>query len=169
MMMFHNFSDKAGMALNLSLEAALSAPNMLQIMSSTSWEEITAATLSLISGMMEMQTSQHTTNNHHLIEMAKVYMDEHLQDSNLCLDTVSEAIGLSKSYFCDLFHKTESISFSNYLKNLRIEKSKELLKSTNLKVFEVADAVGFSNVKYFCFAFKKAVGKTPSEYQTNPS
>ena len=154
---------------NLSLEAALSAPDMLQIMSSTSWEEITAATLSLISGMMEMQTSQHTTNNHHLIEMAKVYMDEHLQDSNLCLDTVSEAIGLSKSYFCDLFHKTESISFSNYLKNLRIEKSKELLKSTNLKVFEVADTVGFSNVKYFCFVFKKAVGKTPSEYQTNPS
>lgn len=154
---------------NISLEAALSAPNMLQIMSSSSWEEITAATLSLISGMMEMQTSQHTTNNHHLIEMAKVYMDEHLQDSNLCLDTVSEAIGLSKSYFCDLFHKTESVSFSNYLKNLRIEKSKELLRNTNLKVFEVADAVGFSNVKYFCFVFKKAVGKTPSEYQSASS
>ena len=154
---------------NLPLETALSAPDMLQIMSSPSWEEITSATLNLISGMMEMQSSQHSNNNHHLIEKAKVYMDEHLQDSNLCLETVSEAIGLSKSYFCDLFHKTESISFSNYLKNARIEKSKELLRTTNLKVFEIADAVGFSNVKYFCFVFKKAVGKTPSEYQSAPT
>jgi len=151
---------------NLPLESALSAPDMLQIMSSPSWQEITSATLNLVSGMMEMQTSQHSSNNHHLIEMAKVYIDEHLQDSNLSLETVSEAIGLSKSYFCDLFHKTEAVSFSNYLKNLRIEKSKELLRTTNLKVFEVADAVGFSNVKYFCFVFKKAVGKTPSEYQS---
>ena len=154
---------------NLPLETALSAPDMLQIMSSSSLEEITTATLHLISSMMEMQTAQHSTNNHHLIEMAKVYMDQHLQDSTLCLESVSEAIGLSKSYFCDLFHKTESISFSNYLKNLRIEKSKELLRNTNLKIFEVADAVGFSNVKHFCFVFKKAVGKTPSEYQSSPA
>lgn len=154
---------------NLPLESALSAPDMLQILSAPSWQDISAATLHLVSGMMEMQTSQHSNNNHHLIEMSKVYIDEHLQDSTLCLETVSEAIGLSKSYFCDLFHKTESVSFSNYLKNLRIEKSKELLRNTNLKVFEVADAVGFSNVKYFCFVFKKAVGKTPSEYQSASS
>ena len=154
---------------NLPLESALSTTNMLQVLSGTTWQEITSATLNTVSGMMEMQTSQHSNNNHHLIEMAKAYIDENLQDSNLCLETVSEAIGLSKSYFCDLFHKTESVSFSNYLKNLRIEKSKELLQNTNLKIFEVSDAVGFSNVKYFCFVFKKAVGKTPSEFQTNPS
>ena len=154
---------------NLPLESALSTTNMLQVLSGTTWQEITSATLNTVSGMMEMQTSQHSSNNHHLIEMAKAYLDAHLQDSTLCLESVSEAIGLSKSYFCDLFHKTESVSFSNYLKSLRIEKSKELLKNTNLKVFEVADAVGFSNVKYFCFVFKKEVGKTPSEYQSASS
>ncbi len=154
---------------NISLETIISSSDMIQFFSGSAWQEITSATLNIISSMMEMQTSQHSNNNHHLIELAKTYMDEHLQDKNLCLETVSEAIGLSKSYFCDLFHKTEAISFSNYLKNLRIEKSKELLRSTNLRVFEVADAAGFSNVKYFCFVFKKTVGKTPSEYQANPS
>lgn len=154
---------------NISLETVLSSGAMMQVFSSASWQEITAATLQLISGMLEKQTSQHSSNNHHLIGLAKAYIDEHLHDKNLCLDTVSEAIGLSRSYFCDLFHKTEAVSFSNYLKNLRIEKSKELLRSTNLKVFEVADATGFSNVKYFCFVFKKAVGQTPSEYQANPN
>ena len=116
---------------------------------------------------MEMQPSQHSNNNNHLVAMAKTYIEEHLHDKNLCLESVSEAIGLSKSYFCDLFHKTESVSFSNYLKDLRIAKAKELLQNTNLKVFEVADATGFSNVKYFCFVFKKVVGKTPSEYQAS--
>lgn len=154
---------------NISLETILSSNDTMRVFSSSTWQDIASATLHLISGMMEMQTMQHSNNTHHLIGMAKSYIEQHLQDRNLSLETVSEAIGLSRSYFCDLFHKTEAISFSNYLKRLRINKSKELLRNTNLRVFEVADAVGFSNVKYFCFVFKKTIGKTPSEYQANLS
>ena len=97
--------------------------------------------------------------------MAKDYVAGNYQRKDLNLETVSEAIGLSKSYFCDLFHKNENISFSNYLKDLRMNKAKQLLSSSGMRISEVADAVGYGNVKYFCYVFKKHVGITPSEFQ----
>ena len=48
---------------------------------------------------------------------------------------------------------------------MRIEKAKQLLLTTNMKVFEVSNAVGFSHAKYFGQVFKDAVGQTPIEYQ----
>jgi two-component system response regulator YesN len=59
----------------------------------------------------------------------------------------------------------EGISFSAYLKKVRIEKAKQLLLTTNMKVFEVSNAVGFSHAKYFGHVFKEVVGQTPASYQ----
>lgn len=103
--------------------------------------------------------------SHHLMKMAKKYIAEHLGDEALCLETVSDHIGLSRIYFCKLFHQMEGISFNTYLKQERIEKAKKLLLTTNMKVFEVSNAVGFSQAKYFGYVFKQTVGQTPVEFQ----
>ena len=103
--------------------------------------------------------------SHHLMKMAKKYIAEHLGDEDLCLETVSDHIGLSRIYFCKLFHQMEGVSFNIYLKQERIEKAKKLLLTTNMKVFEVSNAVGFSQAKYFGYVFKQTVGLTPVEFQ----
>ena len=59
----------------------------------------------------------------------------------------------------------EGVSFNSYLKQERIERAKKLLLTTNLKVFEVSGAVGFSQAKYFGYVFKQVVGLTPVEFQ----
>ena len=53
----------------------------------------------------------------------------------------------------------------DFRQRYRIEKAKQLLITTNLKVFEISNAVGFSHAKYFGQVFKQEVGKTPVEFQ----
>ena len=124
--------------------------------------------LDLTKSLLSALATRHTAESHHLVSLAKQYIQENLSDEQLCLDTVSNHVGLSKIYFCKLFHQIEGVSFSVYLKRERVKLAKELLRTTNMKIFEISDAAGFSNAKYFSFAFKQATGLTPMEYQRQP-
>ncbi len=105
------------------------------------------------------------TSQNRLIASAKLYMQEHLSDPGLGLTSVSEHIGLSSIYFCNLFHREEGISFNEYLNQERIKKARQLLADPSMKIYEVSYAVGYGNPKYFNFIFKKLVKLTPSEYR----
>ena len=105
--------------------------------------------------------------SNHLLHMAKDFIMDNIANEHLDLAAVSDHVGLSRVYFCKLFHQMEGISFSAYLKKVRIDKAKQLLLSTNMKVFEVSNAVGFSHAKYFGYVFKEIVGQTPAAYQRN--
>ncbi|MCI8417404.1 MAG: AraC family transcriptional regulator [Lachnospiraceae bacterium] len=115
--------------------------------------------------LLDVLMQQRNKSKNHLISMAKSYIHEHLGDSGLSLDTVSLHVGLSKIYFCQLFHKEEGISFNAYLNGERIAQAKTLLLGTGKKVFEISDEIGYSNPKYFNYVFKHAVGVTPLEYR----
>lgn len=77
-------------------------------------------------------------------------------DANVC-----DHIGITKIYFGRLFQKEEGISFGTYINQCRIEQAKSILEKTNMRVSEVAGAVGFSNTKYFSVVFKSTTGMTP--------
>ena len=74
-------------------------------------------------------------------------------------------VGLSPNYFSTIFKKELSLSFSEYLSRYRIEKSIELLITTNLKTYEIAWQSGYSDEGYFGKTFKKYTGKKPNEYR----
>lgn len=125
----------------------------------------TSDVLKLTEKILKAVNGRKNNESNHLMRLAKKYIVEHLGDENLCLESVSEHIGLSRIYFCKLFHQMEGVSFNSYLKQERIEMAKKLLLTTNLKVFEVSGAVGFSQAKYFGYVFKQVVGLTPVEFQ----
>lgn len=150
---------------NIPINEVMASPEMLNILSGQTAGEIEEAALSAIYQLMKLQEQHFCSSSNHLIHMAKDYIANNYHRKDLNLETTSEAIGLSKSYFCDLFHKTESVSFSNYLTDIRIKKAKQLLTGSSMRISEVADAVGFGSVKYFCYVFKKYNGMSPSEYQ----
>lgn len=102
-----------------------------------------------------------------LIDMATNYIKENLKNSELSLEIVSDAIGLSSIYFCKLFHKEEGITFNTYLNQERTNNAKELLSKTSLKVFEIAYETGYKNHKYFNYVFKRVTGMTPLEYRNS--
>lgn len=139
-------------------------PAMMRLMQSQGDESIDAV-LHFAEQIMASIDGRKNDESNHLIQLAKKYIGEHLNDENICLESVSDHIGLSRIYFCKLFHKVEGISFNTYLKQERINLAKKLLLTTNMKVFEISSAVGFSQAKYFGYVFKQVVGMTPLEYQ----
>lgn len=136
-----------------------------QLFQKASVEECTDDVIALGENLLRKIQSQKADNFNYLISMAKDYIHSNLGDKALSLDHVSNHVGLSKNYFCMIFHQYAGISFSNYLKQERFNMAKKLLLTTNLRVFEISDACGFANTKYFSYAFKQAFGKTPVEYQ----
>ncbi len=92
------------------------------------------------------------------------YIEENCQD-NLKLKVIAEKFNYNSSYLGKLFAKTTGSSFNTFLENVRINKSKILLADKNLKIYEVAEKVGYTNVDYFHRKFKNIVNKSPLEYR----
>ncbi|KIL51060.1 response regulator transcription factor [Jeotgalibacillus campisalis] len=106
----------------------------------------------------------HTDNE--LIDRALTYIHEHYQHE-LTLQLVADHIHISRNYFSLLFKRLMKQTFIDYVIELRIKKAKELLGTTTMKVYEVAEQSGFKDVKYFSKLFKKTTGRTPVDYRSN--
>ena len=90
---------------------------------------------------------------------------QHNYQKNLKLETLAPLFGYNSSYLGRLFTKKLDVNFNAYLDQVRIAKAKELLDDYSLKVYEIAERVGYSNVDYFHRKFKKYVGTSPAEYR----
>ena len=73
-------------------------------------------------------------------------------------------LGYNISYLSTLFKRCFGENFRDYLFDLRLERAKILLLSTQMKNYEIAEKVGFSDPHYFGISFKKMTGYTPTEY-----
>jgi Response regulator containing CheY-like receiver domain and AraC-type DNA-binding domain len=98
------------------------------------------------------------------INRAIEYMKMHCHE-NISQTEVAEYVGLNPSYFSRYFKEEIGQSFMDYMKKLRIEKAKELIGSTNMKIYEISEALGYQSVQYFTTLFKTMVGLTPQEYK----
>ena len=85
--------------------------------------------------------------------------------SNITLENIAPLFGYNSSYLGKLFSKKMGENFNSYVDHVRIEHSKELLLSSYMKVYAVAEKVGYRNVDYFHVKFKKYVGKSPAEFR----
>ncbi len=81
------------------------------------------------------------------------------------LTVVSNHVSLNYSYFSHAFKEQTGMSFVKYLRSVRIDKAKELLKESQMKIYEVAEEVGFENHKHFSRAFRETIGISPLEYR----
>ena len=84
---------------------------------------------------------------------------------NLTLDEVAGAVFLSPTYFSKLFNEEMKCRFTTYLNRLRIEKSRHLLRNTDIPLVGVAGLVGYEDQSYFTKVFKKMVGMSPGRYR----
>lgn len=111
--------------------------------------------------------SHRSVSNLH-IRKAIDYLDARYMD-NISLDDVAQYLNINKSYLSSLFKKETGKTFTQYLNNIRIERSKELLLEDKNSVLDVALAVGFSNQNYYNIMFKRLTGLTPLEYRNKNS
>lgn len=85
----------------------------------------------------------------------------------LGLDSFAEKYRLTPEYISAMFTKEIGVTFSNYLKKIRIEHAKDLLINTDKKIFEVACMVGYPDQKYFSKVFKEYTGVSAKQYAAN--
>lgn len=98
-----------------------------------------------------------------LIAIACRYMEAHLNEP-ISRDQVAQVVYLTSPYFSSLFRKVTGMTYSDYLMDLRVRHAMKLLEK-KLSIREVAEAVGYRNMKYFNRIFKSKVGYLPSEYR----
>ena len=101
-----------------------------------------------------------------LLSAAEAYIRENYNSEDISLNLVAQVTNVSPSYFSSIFSQEKGITFIEYLTNVRIEKAKELLRSTTLRSSEISQAVGYKDSHYFSYLFKKETGLTPREYRT---
>jgi len=98
------------------------------------------------------------------IKKAVQYVNHHYKD-NIKLTDVARHVHLNPSYFSFLFKKGTGASFVDYVLDLRIEESKDLLVNTARSINEIAVAVGFTSQSYFARVFRQRTGRTPGIYR----
>lgn len=100
-----------------------------------------------------------------LLEDARNYMERHYDDEDISLNAVAASVNISPNHFSTIFSQEMGQTFIEYLTWVRMEKAKELLRSTSMKTAEVAFAVGYKDSHYFSYSFKKTQGCTPKEFR----
>ena len=103
--------------------------------------------------------------NQDVARKVQQYVDENYSDPNLSLKMLADMVGLTPAYLGKMFATTTTVSFNDYLNNIRTAKAAELLKSTRMSVGKISEEVGILNTNYFYALFKKRYGTTPAAYR----
>ncbi|NOU98172.1 response regulator [Paenibacillus sp. LMG 31456] len=117
-----------------------------------------------VTGLTNIIEEKMLQRNVSIIQKAVTFMEQHYH-RDISLQEVADAVYLTPNYFANLFKERTGETMLNFLSDIRISKAKELLKQPDIKIYEVAERVGYTDAKYFGQVFKKIVGLTPVEYK----
>lgn len=100
-----------------------------------------------------------------VIEHARNYINEHFADSQISLKITAAAVNMSPNHFSKIFSQETGMTFVEYLTQRRMQRAKELLRTTDIKISDVGYDVGYKDFHYFYNLFKKLEGCTPRDYR----
>ena len=99
-----------------------------------------------------------------VIEVQK-YINRNYNKENLSISEVANSIGVSQTYLTRVFKRELRMNFIDYLTNVRIKNAIILMRDPSLKLYEIAEMIGYSTEHYFSNVFKKQVGISPEDYK----
>lgn len=159
---FNSYSETAVVRSSKYLQLAENMPPMIESMDSTL--QMKTSVLKWVDERIQQLQGIAENKENNAILTAKQYIGSHYTQT-LRLDQVAEIVGLSAPYFSTKFRQCTGKSFVDYVTELRIAKAKALLHSTNRKIHEISNAVGFQDSRHFSRVFKKLCGMLPTEYR----
>ena len=98
------------------------------------------------------------------VSMVRDYIAQHY-DEDLSVEILAEKVYLSPSYLSVIFKKETGQNLNSYIRTYRLSQAKRLLETTNMKIVQVCQKTGFTNVSYFCKRFRESFGTSPHNFQ----
>lgn len=123
-------------------------------------DEVIAPYVQILEGRMDIEMKQ-------LVETTREYMNQYYMD-DISLDSCADLSGTSSYALSKSFNKILGINFIDYLTDLRIQKAKDLLTTTDMKIGDIAESVGYRH-SYFNRVFRRQMGIPPSQYRKTKS
>lgn len=100
-----------------------------------------------------------------VVQQAITYIHQNQHRSDISLKEVADVVNLSPSHLASLFKAKVGVSYMRYLTSLRLEQAKKLLRTTDLTIAAVAEAVGYQTLTNFYRLFQRETGMTPATYR----
>ena len=113
---------------------------------------------------LEKHISDTKSGSRDEVAKAKSYIYEHYNE-DISVEVLADLVYLSPGYFSYIFKKETGVNLSRFVRMYRIEKAKELLENTNMKIVQICSETGFSNVSYFCKNFREYRGCSPEQFR----
>ncbi|MFB5763545.1 response regulator transcription factor [Paenibacillus medicaginis] len=142
-------------SLEKGLQALHRAANLHELKSEVS---------ALIQSVIELIRHTRQSGRVKPVELAKAWIAENLS-KDLTIQAIADHVYMNPSYFMRYFKMHTGLTILDYVTKLRMEKAKELLVNTNMRVQHVSEQAGYQNVKYFSRQFKQRFGCTPAKYR----
>ena len=115
---------------------------------------------SFMDNVFEFMDVRHLNMIHKTVQYLRIHYAE-----KITLSAMAEMVYLSPAYFSRIFKKETGSTFSSYLNQVRIEKSKEMLLHLDLRLTDIALMTGFEDQSYFTKVFKRVTGSAPLKYR----
>lgn len=111
----------------------------------------------------KLRTARALHSENEIIRRAQQYISTHIRDK-LSVPTVARSVDISPSYLTALFHKNLQISPGEYIRRIKLQESKQMIRENSMNFTEIAAALNYSTVHHFSRQFKEKFGITPTEY-----
>ena len=111
----------------------------------------------------KLQTANAVHSENEIIRQAQQYISSHIREK-LSVPLVARQVDVSPSYLTALFHKNLQISPGEYIRRIKLQESKQMIRENNLNFTEIAAELQYSTVHHFSRQFKEKFGITPTEY-----
>lgn len=166
----HSFIDFLSCAKQYLENLQISSKEVLmKKMDYDSWNFITSieeAENYIIDIFDTLMCNEHEGESNYSASVKKsiAYIEENYH-MNITLQDVADHAAISKNYLSMLFKQETGINFVTYLNHYRIKKAKQLLTTTNMKIYEIADSIGFYSPYYFSKIFKEITKMQCKEYR----
>lgn len=135
-----------------------------QIPACESLEEVELRAVHYLHRMIESIERRRDNKSARIINLCRTYLEEHYME-DLSLEFVAKQFFFSPAYFSSFFKQHTSMTFTEYLLRLRMNKAKELLQDGERKISGIALCVGFRDAGYFTRVFRRETGLSPEEFR----
>ena len=150
--------------LTEEIPADIGLGRLTHIEQQASWEDSIHYFKELAEAIFTIQENRQKKRAENAIAYIEKYVEDNIQ-YELSLSRLAELVYFNSSYLSRLFKQVKGENLSEYILHAKIKKAKLLLERPEIKIHEVAEAVGYNTAQNFTRFFKKNTGKTPQEYR----